>query len=170
MSGISEAQFRELQNNVASSGRSSVSVPRPLSSGSRKTKAAARTTFDGPVDVTLKLYGHCPSKKNLWSPRADGGFRLLPEIKEQIDALTTQALFGWSVHHPVEHPDLTVKFFVNAQRRDRDGMFVTVLDCLQAAGVLVNDNLAHNNGTTVLEPCEFVSVADERVEIRVVKK
>ena len=95
---------------------------------------------------------------------------LPPEVKRQIEALTLQAMFQWKLGAPIEHPDLTVRFFVHHARRDRDGMFVTVLDCLQAAGVLVNDNLAHNNGRTVLEPCVFVEATDERVEILVEKK
>jgi Holliday junction resolvase RusA-like endonuclease len=91
-------------------------------------------------------------------------------VKRQIDDLTMQAMFHWRDSGPVEHPELTVRFFVHHARRDRDGMFTTLLDCLQAAGVLVNDNLANNNGRTILEPAEFVSEAEERVEILVVKE
>lgn len=167
MSGVNltEAQFRELQGNL---GRADSAVgPRPLSSGSRKAKPEP---FAGPVDVTLNLWGHCPSKKNLWKPGLNGQMFLDSDVKQQIDLLTMQALHGWRIEGPVDHPELTIKFFVNAQRRDRDGMFVTVLDCLQSAGVMVNDNLAHNNARTVLEPAEFVGLSDERVEIRVVKR
>jgi hypothetical protein len=181
MSGmnLTESQFRELQNNVANGGRGCKSdcncddfrydsfAPRQPSGRLRKP---AVQTFDGPVDLVLTLHGHCPSKKNLWSPTASGGFRLLPEVKAKIDALTTQALFAWGLRGPVEHPELTIQFYVNHKNRDRDGMFTTILDCLQAAGVLVNDNLAHNNSRTVLEPAEFVSSSEERVDIRVVKK
>lgn len=123
----------------------------------------------GPLSVSLVLHGHCPSKKNLWTPNATGGFRLMPEVKDQIEVLTTQALFHWKQTGPVEHPDITVTFFVHHARRDRDGMFVTILDCLQEAGVLVNDNLKWNNGRTILEPCVFVEPKDERVEILIEK-
>lgn len=175
MSGMNftESQFRELERNVQSSGggQGSAIIPRPLSSGSRKSKTEP---FAGPVDVTLKLYGHCPSKKNLWE-RGGTGKMFLPEsVVEQISTLSMQAFHGWSaagMRLPVEHPELTVTFYVAAKRQDRDGMYVTVLDILQKVGVLVNDNIAKNNGANFLPPCEFVdSPSDERVEIRVVKK
>lgn len=122
-----------------------------------------------PMDVTLTLWGHCPSKKNLWS-RGEKAQFLPPEVKEQIESLTTQALFAWKQPGPVEHPEITVKFYVNAARRDRDGMLTTLLDCLQAASVLVNDNLRRCNGRMVVEPADFVPDADERVEIRIRKE
>lgn len=92
------------------------------------------------------------------------------DVKQQIDTLTTQALFHWKQPGPVEHPALTVTFFVAAARQDQDGQYTTILDCLQAAGVLVNDNWARNNGRKILEPCVFVSESEERVEILVEKK
>lgn len=134
----------------------------------RSGKPAKIQPVTGPVDVTLTLWGHCPSKKNLWSRGQKAQF-LPPEVKEQIESLTTQALFAWKQPGPVEHPEMTIKFYVNAARRDRDGMFTTLLDCLQAAGILVNDNLRRCNGRMVIEPADFVSDADERVEIRIVK-
>lgn len=124
---------------------------------------------EGPLDVTLVLYGHCPSKKNCWRRSEGGGMFIPEEEKSQINILTTQALLQWGRRDPVEHPDVTVKFFVAAKRQDEDGMWTTVLDCLQKAGVLVNDNLAKFNGRKVHEPAEFVSEQKERVEIRMVK-
>ena len=161
---MTEAQYQELcQRASAIAEPISVRVPAP--------KPAVRPEpVSGPLSVLLTLYGHCPSKKNLWLPNASGGFRLAAEVKKQIDALTIQAVFGWKLLGPVEHPDLTVTFYVHHARRDRDGMFVTVLDCLQGAGILVNDNLARNNGRTILEPAVFVSEADERVEILIEKR
>ena len=170
MSGITEAQFRELENNVRNGGLSSVTVPRPLSSGSRKTKPVKRAVFDGPVDVTLTLHGHCPSKKNDWERGGAGKMFLPAEVTAQIDTLITQALFHWRIGAPIEHPELTVTFYVVAQRQDRDGMFVTILDVLQKAGVIVNDNIKKNNARTILEPCIFVADGEEKVEIRLVKK
>ena len=132
----------------------------------RKSKPAA---LESPVSTSLVLWGKCPAKKNLWS-RGKGGHTFLnAEVKAQIDALTHQARLQWGVRGPVEHPELTLTFYVHHARRDRDGMFTTVLDCLQEAGVLVNDNLAHNNGRTILEPCRFVDEAEERVEILIRK-
>lgn len=87
------------------------------------------------------------------------------ETKAEISRLTRQALFQWKYPGPVEHPEMTFKFVVAAQRQDRDGMVTTILDCLQAAGVLLNDNIKSNNGRMILEPCEIFKDADERVEI-----
>lgn len=123
---------------------------------------------EGPLSVTMVLHGHCPSKKNGW--RIAGGKMIIPtEMKAQIEVLTQQAMFAWRYPSPVEHPDVTVRFFVSAAREDEDGMWTTVLDCLQKAGVLMNDNIAHFNGRKVHEPCEFVAEADERVEILICK-
>ena len=91
------------------------------------------------------------------------------EVKDQIATLTTQILFAWRFGGPVEHPEITVRFYVKAARQDQDGQYTTILDCLQAAGVLVNDNWAHNNGRKVLEPAEFVNPENERVEITIRK-
>ena len=157
----------------------SMGLTPPLLSGSPEVASVRATAsqvklpkvqpIDGPVSETIVLWGHCPSKKNLWERRQAGRMVLPPEVKQQIEVITQQALFAWKHSGPVEHPDLTFRFFVNAARRDRDGMFTTVLDCLQSAGILGNDNLAHNNGRTVLEPVCFVAPADERVEILIEK-
>lgn len=133
-------------------------------------KVARPEPVSGPLSVTLVLHGHCPSKKNLWQRGGSGAMFLATEVKDQIALLTQQAIFGWQFGAPVRHPDLTVTFYVRDARRDRDGMFVTLLDCLQEAGVLVNDNLAQNNGRTILEPAMFVKPEDERVEILICKK
>ncbi len=169
MAGISEAQFRELENNVASAGKSSGIVPRPLSSGSRKSKPKPEV-FEGPVDVTLVLHGHCPSKKNDWQRGGSGKMFLPEEVTEQINVLITQAMYHWRIGAPIEHPELTVTFYVAAKRQDQDGMYVTILDVLQKAGVLLNDNIKSNNGWKYLPPCEFVSESEERVQVRVMKK
>lgn len=130
-----------------------------------------RTYHEVPLNVNLTLHGHVPSKKNAWQ-RGESGVMFIPEQeKEQINALTLQAAYAWSkVLLPVDHPDLTVTFYVLAKRQDQDGMYTTILDCLQAAGVIVNDNIAHFNGTKILKPCVMVTDAqDERVEIEIRK-
>ncbi len=127
--------------------------------------------LEGPLSVRITLHGKCPSKKNLWQIGQQAGSMFLDAgTQAEIDSLTTQAIFGWGGRAPVESPDITVKFFVNHARRDRDGMFVTLLDCLQCAGVLVNDNLRWNNGRTILEPAEFVKAVDERAEVLIERR
>jgi Holliday junction resolvase RusA-like endonuclease len=105
--------------------------------------------------VTLELFGHVPSKKNQWRPRKGGGIRLDRRAKAPIEFLIAQAQFGWRMitkGAPLEHPKLTVQFFVRDQRADRDNKLSTLLDVLQEAGVLVDDNIRRCNGVITLLP------------------
>lgn len=136
----------------------------------RKIKTIKLAAITGPIDVKLVLWGHCPSKKSNYRTTAGGKLITDSATKKQIEELTLQAMFQWAeVGGPVEHPEVTTTFYVAAKRQDEDGMYVTLMDVLQKAGVLVNDNIAHYNGRKIHEPCEFVDVADERVEITVRK-
>lgn len=180
---LTEAQFRELQNNVRVGGGFITGFttpnclttgdprgvnPRPPSGGLRKPKAV---TFDGPVDVTLTLHGHCPSKKSDYRIAGD---RLISttETKAQMESLTLQAMFQWSqaVGLPVDHPEVTTTFYVRSGRSDEDGKYVTLMDVFQKSGIIVNDNIARFNGRKIHEPCVFVADGEEKVEIRLVKK
>lgn len=137
----------------------------------RVIRPAKPQPIEGPVSETIVLWGHCPSKKNGWGRnKGSSGMHIDPQMKAEIQSLTTQALFMWKHAGPVEHPELTFRFFVHSARRDRDGMLTTVLDLMQAAGILVNDNMKWNNGRTVMEPVCFVAPADERVEILIEKR
>lgn len=119
-----------------------------------------------PIKQKLVLAGPCPAKKNLWKRGKSGHVFLDNTVKAQIDSLTTQARSQWR-YGAVESPAMEFRFFVNAARRDQDGMYTTILDCLQEAGVLVNDNIKRNNGRKVLHPCEFVPLNRERVEVEI---
>lgn len=114
--------------------------------------------------MTLVLQGHCPSKKNLWKRGRGGRTYIDEEVKVLIDALTAQARAQWK-HDPVEHPELSVRFFTRDRHRDRDNLLTTVLDCLRDAGVIFNDNIKSFNGTLVLLPA--VIDENERVAIEV---
>lgn len=120
-----------------------------------------------PISVRLSLLGPCPAKKNLWKTARNGRKYIDQITRAQIDSLTVQARSQWGRNPPVESPEMEFTFFVAAARRDQDGMYTTVLDCLQEAGVLVNDNIKRNNGRKILHPCQFVSEGKERVEIGV---
>lgn len=119
-----------------------------------------------PVECVLILRGPCPAKKNLWR-RSRTGMFIDATVRSQIDSLTIQARAQWGKQAPVESPEMSFRFYVSAARRDQDGMYTTVLDCLQEAGVLVNDNIKRNNGRKVLEPCQFVSAGKERVDVEI---
>lgn len=100
---------------------------------------------------TLILYGHVPAKKNRWRSR-NGGVYIPSEVAEQVNSLTMQAEELWGDLPTLEHPELTVRFVVRNRKGDRDNKLTTVLDCLQGAKVIRNDNVAHCNGRIILEP------------------
>ncbi len=163
---MTETEFRSLEDRL-NVGRSEF-VPRPPSGRTRKP---AVVTFDGPVDVMLTLHGHCPSKKSNYRVSQGGGLISTTETKAQVEALRLQAMFQWSsaVGLPVNHPEVTTTFYVRSGRSDEDGKYVTLMDILQKAGIIVNDNVSHFNSRKIHEPCVLVADGEERVEIRIVK-
>ena len=76
--------------------------------------------------------------------------------RSEIDWLTLQARQQWK-HRTVEHPNVSVRFYVRSARPDRDNKLTTILDCLQAAGVIKSDNIERFNGMVVIEPAVVVS-------------
>lgn len=157
-------EFQELSDRINSIAGTSVAQP------AKPRQRVRPEPVSGPLNISMVLWGHCPSKKNLWRVGSNGQMFLDAEVKAQIDTLTTQAMFKWNQSGPVVHPELAITFVVAAERQDQDGMYTTILDCLQAAGVLVNDNIKHNNGRKILEPCQIFKDADERVEIWIRKE
>lgn len=115
--------------------------------------------------MILELIGHVPSKKNQWRPRR-GGIRLDKSAQGAISALVAQARIIWGSFAPLEHPALAVQFFVRDQRGDRDNKLSCLLDVLQAAGVLVNDNIRRCNGVITLLPAVVRKEEGVTVEIR----
>jgi len=93
------------------------------------------------VTRVLTFAGAIPSKKNRL--RISGGrlFRNIG-IAAQIDALTLclSAQWRWPA---LSRPYLLFAFGVIKDNADTDNQITTVLDCLQSAGVLVNDNTKH---------------------------
>lgn len=118
--------------------------------------------------MTLELIGHVPSKKNQWHPRPGGGVRLDKKAQVAISALVTQATYKWRLQlgrKPLEHPQFAVQFYVANQRGDRDNKLSCLLDVLQQAGVIRNDNIAHFNGTITLLPA--IVAREEKVTIEI---
>jgi Holliday junction resolvase RusA-like endonuclease len=110
----------------------------------------------------ITLRGHTPSKKNLYRRSKNGRLFLNEEVKAQIDGLILQANSQWRAK-PLEHPDVSVTFFVRDARGDRDNKWATISDVLQVANVIVNDNVARFNGRLVIQPA--VIDTEERVVI-----
>lgn len=86
------------------------------------------------------------------------------EVKAQLDSLSWQALTQ-RPRHPFVHPNLEVEFYVSSQRGDRDGKLAALLDCLQQAEVIKNDNIKNFNGTVTLLPAKLA--VREKVIIRI---
>lgn len=102
--------------------------------------------------MTLTLHGPVPSKKNLLRVRRGGGLYRDGSVYAAIEALTTQAGMQWGHRTALEHPKMSVRFFVRSRRSDRDNRLTTILDCLQLAGVIQQDNIAHFNGEVTILP------------------
>lgn len=167
---ITEQQARELYERLGKTPSTFRQNENDLTPRIVTPKRPAPVYVSGPLSVTLVLWGHCPSKKSNYRVTADGMISS-PETKRQMETLTLQAMLQWSKQKgPVEHPDVTTRFYVETARQDEDGMYVTLMDVLQKAGVIANDNIAHFNGRKIHEPCEFVVADQERVEILIEKK
>lgn len=115
----------------------------------------------------MVLQGHCPSKKNLYRRSRDGRLFLDHEVKAQIDALIVQAQNKWK-RRSMKDPEIDVEFHVRDARGDRDNKLVTLMDVLQKAGVIANDNIAQCNGTVVLLPAHISP--QEHVHVWVLEK
>lgn len=116
------------------------------------------------MNVTLKLEGHVPAKKNLWK-RSKRGVYIDTKVASQIDKLTIQAAEQWRQREPAIHPDMTVQFYVKDRRPDLDNKSTTIWDCLRNAGVIRNDSVKWFNGKLTLLPA--ILDKDERVVIEV---
>lgn len=108
--------------------------------------------------MTLHYSGKVPSIKNrkqiVRNRKTGVSFIKSDKASEaQLNAMIAAFQTQWP-DEPVEHPDMTVRFYVTAQRADRDNMLNAVMDALVRAGVLVNDNIKRCNGRLVVESAE----------------
>lgn len=107
------------------------------------------------IEYEFKLLGPLRAKKNRYTPRRDKrGFFKSSKLQEQIDRIAIQ-IPGELRDLKLESPDMEVWFYSPSRRFDRDGSLTTLLDILKQYGVIVDDNVAHFNGTVVLHPCLF---------------
>lgn len=117
--------------------------------------------------MILTIPGLVPSKKNLLRVTRNGSYHD-KAIATQIETLNDRAWIAWRQLHggvgPVlEHPTMAFTFHVNNQRSDRDNRLTTILDVLQKAMVLRNDNIAHCNGRIVIEPAVLTKAEESTV-------
>lgn len=115
--------------------------------------------------MTLEIPGHVPSKKNLWGPRKGGGIVLNATARQEIQTLITYARIFWGPRKPISHPVLVIEFHVLHARADRDNKLSTILDVLQKAGVIVNDNIAHCNAQITLAPAVIGGASKTVIQI-----
>jgi len=128
--------------------------------------------FPGTVEVfgvpaTLEIRGHLFAKKNQRGNDGRHGGRtfITTEDAAALDWVILQARHQWAGRPPLRNPAVSVRWYVGARNRDRDGCWTTLLDCLQKAKVIVNDNMAQLGGPEFHEPVESVAAAEERVVI-----
>lgn len=118
--------------------------------------------------VRLGQRGPVPAKKSKYRRSRGGGMHLDRDTTATIDGLVLQARSQWH-REPVDHREVTVRFHGAHEESDRDGNLATLLDVLQAAGVIRNDNVRHFNGWLHVasalpaeEPSVVVEITDGR--------
>lgn len=120
-------------------------------------------------DATVRLsYLKLPAKKNTWRRGINGRMYLPGEVRRAIEALTWQAKAQWCGRQPLENPAVQVELHLSDLRRDIDGIWTTILDALQAAGVIRQDNAAHFGGPVAFAPVRYIGRGQtEEVIIRI---
>ena len=95
-----------------------------------------------PVRYVLSFPGHCPAKKSLYRRRRGGGLFLDDEVRGQISRLEWAAREQWGDRPPLNFcDDIVGHFYVLHYKADLDGKWATILDVLQKARVIRNDNM-----------------------------
>lgn len=113
----------------------------------------AETTLLTAYEITLR--GAIPAKKNERKlVRIKGRMAMAHnrEVRDQIHSLTLQARVQWGHKPPLEHPEIWVYLTLPRFGADQDNAYTTILDVLQDAGVLKNDNVRRCNGWKHLAP------------------
>ena len=131
---------------------------------SKRISVEAKVLKTMPPTV-LFLKGHVPGKKNLL--RRGRGHHLYRDqgVTAEIDGLILQAREQWGAYPPIRHPMMAITFHVRSRGGDRDNKLTTILDVLQQAGVLRNDNIAHCNGSIMLLPAIVVKKGENEATV-----
>lgn len=113
----------------------------------------------------ITILGQVPAKKNSRQAFVRAG-RVMNVPNKTYTEWEKQALWQLKGTKPVtEYPvALSMTFYVKDNRgRDMDNMLASVLDCLQKAGVLANDDWQHCRPITI--DCGGIDKLNPRVEI-----
>lgn len=103
-------------------------------------------------EATLIIEGPFPSKKNEYGRTAKGQVYIPNDMKVRLYLMERDIRRQWGMRPPVLHPDMAWEGRVRHRRSDRDNIKTTVMDCLVRCGVLVDDDIAHNNGNELTRP------------------
>jgi hypothetical protein len=104
-------------------------------------------------EAVLVVRGYVPPKKNQYRS-GKGGFYLPQDVKERLDLIEAQIRKQWGRRPAVRHPNMCFELTLRSTRSDRDNTVQTLLDCMQRAGVIENDNVGHCNGWILIAPAE----------------
>jgi len=105
-------------------------------------------------EAVLVVRGQVPPKKNQYRS-GRGGFYLPQDVKERLDLIEAQIRKQWGRRRAVKHPNICFELTLRNAKADRDNTVQTLLDCMQRAGVIENDNVGHCNGWILIAPAEI---------------
>lgn len=96
-----------------------------------------------PIHYTFIVLGEIPVKKNNYRVSYSGGVYTDRDVKDTIDDITNQLAYARKRPKPSldKEFEMKVDIFTSNPRKDLDGMVTTLLDCLQKAEIIKNDNL-----------------------------
>jgi Holliday junction resolvase RusA-like endonuclease len=111
--------------------------------------ATRRRIVSEVVDITI--YG-LASKKNRKAPRKGGkGLYLEPKTRLMLERMAMQIPAEYR-EAKLDNPEAEWWVTYTNGHIDMDGIMTTVLDLLQDAGILVNDNLVHFGNRQIIHP------------------
>lgn len=105
-------------------------------------------------DLQLEISGKIPSKKNLYSPMANGkGFFKGSKLLNAEKVFSLQ-IPGEYRDLKLENPHIVIQLKLpkKSWRSDRDNAVTTILDYLVKFGVLKDDSINHLNGALFMAP------------------
>ena len=118
---------------------------------SQSSNTDSTEQFEPDYSITLGVPAF-PAKKNQWRRSKHGGLYLPSACRAAMNDLTLQARCQWGHGSPLENPAIALKLWLLNLRRDPDGIWTTLCDVLQDAGVIRNDNAKRLGGPSIRLP------------------